>query len=145
MASLQTPGLTQTIAYALLNSWGYDGFKTHTLAVSQFYKEKRDVFERYMKRYLDGLAQWDAPEAGMFFWFKLLLKEPGAGGEEEDSEQLIRGKALEKGVLALPGTVFLPDGGKTPYVRASFSLLDEADVEEAIKRLRAVVLEARGA
>ena len=60
-------------------------------------------------------------------------------------EQRIRTKALEKGVLALPGTVFLPDGGKTPYVRASFSLLDEADVEEAIKRLAAVVLEAKGA
>ena len=52
---------------------------------------------------------------------------------------------MEKGVLALPGTVFLPDGGKTPYVRASFSLHEEAEVEEAIKRLRAVVLEARGA
>ena len=75
----------------------------------------------------------------------MLLKEPGLEGEEEDSESLIRGKALEKGVLALPGTVFLPDGGKTPYVRAAFSLLDEADVEEAIKRLRAVVLETRGA
>ena len=119
-----------------------------------------------MKKHLDGLAQWDTPEAGMFFWFvpqrdnrliqgisdschrfrfKLLLKEPGLEGEEEDSESLIRGKALEKGVLALPGTVFLPDGGKTPYVRAAFSLLDEADVEEAIKRLRAVVLETRGA
>ena len=134
--------------------------------MSQFYKQKRDVFERYMKEHLDGLAQWDTPEAGMFFWFvplrdnclierssesvhhsrfKLLLKEPGLEGEEEDSESLIRGKALEKGVLALPGTVFLPDGGKTPYVRAAFSLLDEADVEEAIKRLRAVVLETRGA
>ena len=47
-------------------------------------------------------------------------------------------------MLALPGTVFLPDGGRTPYVRAAFSLLDEADVEEAIKRLRAVVMETRG-
>ena len=67
------------------------------------------------------------------------------GTEEEDSSNLIRTKALEKGVIALPGTSFLPDGGKTPYVRAAFSLLDEADTEEAIKRLRAVVLEARGA
>ncbi|EJF64889.1 PLP-dependent transferase [Dichomitus squalens LYAD-421 SS1] len=145
VASLQTPSLTQAITFALLNSWGYDNFKAHTLTVSQFYKEKRDVFERYMKKHLDGLAQWNTPEAGMFFWFKLLLKEPSTEGEEEDSEALIRGRALEKGVLALPGTVFLPDGGKTPYVRAAFSLLDEADVEEAIKRLRAVVLEARGA
>ena len=77
--------------------------------------------------------------------FKLLLKEPGAeGADEEDSEAVIRTKAVEKGVLALPGTVFLPDGGKTPYVRAAFSLLEEPDVEEAMKRLREVVLEARG-
>ncbi len=48
-------------------------------------------------------------------------------------------------MLALPGTVFLPNGGQTPYVRAAFSLLDETDVEEAIQRLRAVVLEERGA
>ncbi|KAI0749623.1 PLP-dependent transferase [Daedaleopsis nitida] len=161
-ASLQTPSLTQAIAFALFDAWGYDNFKAHTLAVSQFYRGKRDVFEKYMKQYLDGLAVWDAPEAGMFFWwvtprlplvefssqvmyrFKLLL--PSADGEgEQDSESLIRTRAVEKGVLALPGTVFLPNGGKTPYVRASFSLLDEADVEEAIKRLRAVVLEAKGA
>ncbi|KAI0707294.1 PLP-dependent transferase [Earliella scabrosa] len=144
VASLQTPSLTQTIAFALLDAWGYDAFKAHTLAVSRFYRDKRDVFERYMKKHLDGLARWDPPEAGMFFWFKLLLSE-GEGAVEADSESTIRNKAVEKGVLALPGTVFLPDGGKTAYVRASFSLLDEVDVEEAIKRLREVVLEARGA
>ena len=43
--------------------------------------------------------------------------------------------SLEKGVLALPGTIFLPDGRKTAYVRASFSLLGEADVDEAVGRL----------
>ena len=74
------------------------------------------------------------------------MKAPDAkgGSEEEDSEDVIRTKALEKGVLALPGKVFLPDGGKTAYVRAAFSLLEEPEVEEAMKRLRAVVLEARG-
>ncbi|KAL1949549.1 hypothetical protein VTO73DRAFT_8430 [Trametes versicolor] len=144
VANLQTSSLTQAITHALLESWGYDNFKAHTLAVSEFYKGKRDVFERFMKQYLDGLAEWDTPEAGMFFWFKLLLNAPGsASTEEQDSESLIRTKALEKGVLALPGTVFLPNGEKTAYVRAAFSLLDEADVEEAIKRLREAVLEAR--
>ncbi|KAI0815990.1 PLP-dependent transferase [Trametes gibbosa] len=146
VANLQTSSLTQAITHALLESWGYDKFKVHTYSVSEFYKGKRDVFQRYMEQYLNGLAEWDTPEAGMFFWFKLLLRAPGAEGPvEEDSETLIRTKALERGVLALPGTVFLPDGAKTAYVRAAFSLLDESDVEEAIKRLRDVVLEARHA
>ena len=68
VANLQTSSLTQAITFALLDSWGYDNFKAHTHAVSQFYKGKRDVFERLMKKHLDGLAQWDTPEAGMFFW-----------------------------------------------------------------------------
>jgi tryptophan aminotransferase len=55
----------------------------------------------------------------------------------------VRGQALEKGVLALPGTVFLPDGRNTAYVRASFSLIDEEDAEEACRRLAETVREAR--
>ncbi|KAI0925700.1 hypothetical protein AcV5_008368 [Taiwanofungus camphoratus] len=146
VANLQTSSLTQTIAFALLNSWGYDGFKTHTGTVSRFYREKRDVFDQALKQHLGGLAEWTAPEAGMFFWFKLLLGSPnGAESGEGDSESLIRTKAYERGVLALPGTVFLPNGGKTAYVRASFSLLTEGDVEKAVKRLREVILEVRQA
>jgi tryptophan aminotransferase len=68
------------------------------------------------------------------------LKVPG-----ENSEALIRTEALARGVLALPGTVFLPDERATAYVRASFSLLDEADVNEACRRLAETVRAANGA
>jgi tryptophan aminotransferase len=68
---------------------------------------------------------------------------PTRDGQEGDSEEVIRTRALEKGVLALPGTVFLPNGGKTGYVRAAFSLLSEGDVDEAVRRLRETVIEAR--
>ncbi|KZT01549.1 PLP-dependent transferase [Laetiporus sulphureus 93-53] len=143
VANLQTSSLTQTITHALLDTWGYDGFKTHTETVSAFYREKRDVFESALKRHLSGLAEWSTPEAGMFFWFKLLLTEDAASSDDGDSESIIRTKAYERGVLALPGTVFLPSGRKTAYVRAAFSLLTEEDVEEAVKRLRETVLEAK--
>jgi tryptophan aminotransferase len=73
--------------------------------------------------------------------FKLLI---GSDADEGDSESIIRTNAVERGVLALPGTVFLPDGRKTAYVRASFSLLAPEEVEEAMKRLRDVILDARG-
>lgn len=77
----------------------------------------------------------------MFIWFKLLIADKPE--EEGDSLDLIRNKAFENGVLALPGTVFLPDGRKTAYVRASFSLLPEEDVNEALRRLRVTILEAK--
>ncbi|SJL09891.1 related to aromatic amino acid aminotransferase I [Armillaria ostoyae] len=140
-SNLQPSSLTQVITFALLDSWGYDGFKAHTDHVSSFYRKKRDIFERALKAHLSDLADWDSPEAGLFFWFKLRL---GVSEHEEgDSESVIRTNAFERGVIALPGTVFLPNGRKTAYVRASFSAVGEEDAEEAVKRLRDAILDAR--
>ncbi|KAG5637955.1 hypothetical protein H0H81_002483 [Sphagnurus paluster] len=142
-SNLQTASLTQAIVYKLLASWGYEGFTAHTRKVAEFYRARRDVFERAMQTHLKGIAEWSTPQAGMFFWFKLLLSEdPNAEG---DSESAIRNDAVERGVLALPGTIFLPNGQKTGFVRASFSLNSEAEIFEALKRLRQVVLDARAA
>ena len=162
-SNLQTSSLTQAITAKLLDAWGYEGFKIHTEQVSAFYRDKRDVFEAAMKRHLSGLAEWSSPKAGMFFWwlfllkvasqditdilllfgprFKLLLSSNST--EDGDSEAVIKTKAFEKGVLALPGTVFSPNGVKTAYVRASFNLLEEKDVDKAIQRLRDAILDAR--
>ena len=153
-SNLQASSLVQSILIALVESWGYDGFDAHIRSVSAFYRAKRDVFQAAMKENMEGLAEWTPPEAGMFFWFKLLLKpsssantQGGAAAAEEDegdSSDLVRTKAYENGVLALPGTVFLPNGRKTAFVRASFSLLEESDVREALKRLKEVVKQERG-
>ncbi|KAI0925687.1 hypothetical protein AcV5_008358 [Taiwanofungus camphoratus] len=145
--NLQPSSLSQVLTLKILRTWGYEGFKAHTERVSEFYREKRDVFEAAMQKHLAGLAEWTKPEAGMFFWFKLLLRDPSNSSEDvvEDSENIIRTKAFERGVLALPGTAFLPSGRTTAYVRASFSLLPPEDVDEALKRLRQVILDARQA
>ena len=68
----------------------------------------------------------------------------GDGAEEGDSNSVIRTTALERGVLALPGAVFYPNGRKSAYVRASFSQLEPQDVDEALKRLRGAILDSRG-
>lgn len=66
---MQPSSLAQAVTLALLENWGYDGFYAHIEAVSEFYREKRDVFEKAMRTHLDGLAEWTTPEAGMFFWY----------------------------------------------------------------------------
>lgn len=106
-----------------------------------------------MHRQLGSLAEWSTPEAGMFFWFKLLLRDPssisavnnadGLEAVEDDSEALVLERAIKHGVIALPGATFLPTGGRSAYVRASFSLQSPENVEEALHRLRLVVLEVR--
>jgi tryptophan aminotransferase len=62
---------------------------------------------------------------------------------DADTWELIAGKAVAKGVLAVPGTAFMPLGGPTPFVRVSFSVIEEENVDEACRRLREVILEAR--
>ncbi|KAJ7212864.1 PLP-dependent transferase [Mycena haematopus] len=148
-ANLQPASITQAIAHTLLSAWGVPGFIAHTRRVSDFYRVKRDVFEAAMQRHLTGLVSGRRPNPGCFSGtddddararrFKLLI--PG----EENSESVIRKQAFERGVLALPGTVFLPNGRATAYVRAAFSLLSAEDVDEALKRLRDTILDARAA
>lgn len=65
------PTLTQAIVFKLLSSWGYEGFVKHTERASALYRDRRDMFEEAMRQHLTGLAEWKAPEAGMFLWLVL--------------------------------------------------------------------------
>lgn len=73
--------------------------------------------------------------------FKLVLSDDDL--EEGDSKAVIETTAFNRGVLALPGTAFLPNGRKTAYVRAAFSLTPEEDVDIAVGRLREAILDAK--
>jgi tryptophan aminotransferase len=84
-----------------------------------------------------GSCRSSSHDAYSHIRFKLLI-------DGDDSEALVRTKALENGVLALPGTVFLPDGRKTAYVRASFSVIGEAEIDEACRRLGETLRVAKG-
>lgn len=143
-SNLQPSGLAGAVAYSLLNFWGVDGFLRHVDNVARFYARRRDNFDAKAAAVLGaaGVARWVKPVAGMFLWLKLNLPPAGPQDPEGDSFALISEKAKEAGVLAVPGVAFIPDGAKTCYVRTSFSIIDEEDVEEAFRRLRDVVLEA---
>ena len=82
----------------------------------------------------------DGTNHSSFCRFRLLL---GESTGTEDSDEIIRRKAYKKGVLALPGKSFMFNGAPTPYVRAAFSLLEPEVVDEALRRLREVLLEER--
>ncbi|TPX62847.1 hypothetical protein PhCBS80983_g00084 [Powellomyces hirtus] len=132
---LHPSGVSQMLAFSLLDSWGKTGFLEHTLRVAAFYKDKRDTFLAAAEKRLKGVAEWVVPDAGMFVWLKLL----GIA----DSSDLIRTKATEKKVLLVPGFEFFPNPRTTPYVRASFSQASPENMDEALKRLAELVVEAR--
>lgn len=82
---------------ALTMPGGHDGFLSHSRVVAQFYAERRATFEALAHKYLDGLASWVSPVAGMFLW----LDFSPAG--IKDSSELISKDALSAGVLCTPG------------------------------------------
>ena len=46
---------------------------------------------------------------------------------------------MERGVGIVPGTLFFPDGRGADTVRLSFSLVDEAQIDDGIERLASLV------
>lgn len=67
----------------------------------------------------------------MFMWFNCK--------NISDTKAMIETKARDEKVLLVPGEVFRPDGNPSASVRASFSLADENQMEEALKRLKSVM------
>ena len=90
------------------------------------YQRKCDRTLAALKRWMPEGAQWTRPQGGFFSWLTL-----PAGA---DSADLAR-RAVERGVGIVPGTLFFPDGRGADTVRLSFSLVDEAQIDDGIERL----------
>ncbi|KAG0321982.1 hypothetical protein BGZ99_003566 [Dissophora globulifera] len=135
-SNLQPSSIAQAITYTLVQSWGHQGFYEHTLKVARFYKERCQLFCKYARKHLEGLAEWVEPNAGMFVWFYL--------NGIKDSSDLIMNKAVEKKVLLVPGIDFFchpEESGPSKFVRASFSNVTEEDMDQGLERLASLLRE----
>ncbi len=90
------------------------------------YQRKGERMLAALERWMPEGAHWTRPQGGFFSWLTL----PDAA----DSAELAR-RAVERGVGIVPGVPFFPDGRGADTVRLSFSLVDEALIDEGIERL----------
>jgi 2-aminoadipate transaminase len=90
------------------------------------YRRKCERLLAALERWLPEDARWTSPQGGFFSWLTL----PGG----TDSTELAR-RAVEQGVGIVPGSLFFPDGRGGDTVRLSFSLVDEAQIDDGIERL----------
>lgn len=104
--------------------------------VTAFYREKRDSFDAALQRHLGGLADWEAPPGGLFFWVTL------RGGV--DAQALLK-RSLERNVLFTPGGHFLADGGACSSMRLNFSLAAPEAAERGLAILGELLREKRAA
>lgn len=126
-SELHTSGVSQALVAGLLETWGTEGWERHVAETRAFYAERRGKFLALCDKHLKGLAEWDAPAAGMFVWFRLL--------GIEDSFDLISKRAKQEKVLLVPGRDFDPLEGTSPYVRASYSIASDEQMDQALQRL----------
>lgn len=127
-SNLHVCGVSQSLVSTLLGHWGQDGWSEHVASVRQVYLERRDVMLECLERHLGRFAEWNVPSAGMFIWIKLL--------GIDDTEVLIKEKAVAHRVLLVPGKVFMPDpDAPCAYVRAAYSTASFDEMNLAMERL----------
>mmetsp|Transcript_19969 Transcript_19969/g.28961 ORF Transcript_19969/g.28961 Transcript_19969/m.28961 type:complete len:480 (+) Transcript_19969:1-1440(+) len=131
--NLHASGISQLLAYKLLDYWGLDGFDDHAASTATFYNNRRNVLLSAAHQNLSpDLAEWNIPEAGMFLWIKIL-------NGIHDTKTLVEEKAVDAGVLFVPGQSFCPLNEPSSYVRASYSTASDEDMNVAMERLAALI------
>jgi 2-aminoadipate transaminase len=94
------------------------------------YRDKSERMLAALERHMPAGTGWTRPRGGFFSWLTL----PDGG----DADDLAR-RAAESGVGVAPGTLFFPDGRGGVNVRLSYSMVDEALIDEGIERLASLV------
>jgi 2-aminoadipate transaminase len=108
------------------------GWIDEQLRISRaLYRRKCDRLLAALERSLPDGARWTRPRGGFFTWLTL----PGS-----DALELAR-LAAERGVGVVPGSPFFPDGRGGENLRLSFSMVDEALIDEGVARLVAILAE----
>jgi kynurenine/2-aminoadipate aminotransferase len=130
--NLQPTGVSQGMAYSLLEKWGHTGFLEHVDRVADFYRERRNDMVACLDKHMVGRGEWAVPDAGMFVWVRLL-------GSVTDSFTLVFEKLLKENVLVIPGLAFMPQQNKSEYVRISYSSVTKENMNQALKILADVI------
>lgn len=128
-SDLQPSTLSQAIVAGLLAR----GIDPHIGQVRRRYAARRDAMLDALHAHLAPYATWNAPEGGFFIWVRL--------NAAIDTTRLLL-DAIENGVAYVPGSEFDVDGRDTATLRLSFSSVDPAQIDAAIRRLARTVASA---
>lgn len=94
------------------------------------YADRRDVMIQALERYFPDGSSWTKPDGGMSIWVTL---------PESVNTGTLLPKALENGVAYIPGEYFYVCSAKYNTMRLSFTTVDSPRIEQAIKKLGALI------
>jgi 2-aminoadipate transaminase len=128
--------LVQHLLDRLLANGSYD---SHVGRLRDIYRAKRDALLQALEAEFGNFPQvsWTRPDGGLYVWLRF------PAGMESGPESLLLQKALEEGVLYVPGEyAYVAEGGLTVprhEARLSFGVASAEQIAEGIRRLRRAV------
>ena len=102
----------------------------HVKCSKKAYIQRRDAMLAALERYFPSEASWNKPEGGMAIWIRL---------PEPLNASRILPQAAEQGIIFSPGEHFYACSPQPEMLRLAFTTASPALIEEAVKRLGAVV------
>jgi 2-aminoadipate transaminase len=107
------------------------GWIDEQLAESRsLYRRKAERMLSALERFMPAEVRWTVPRGGFFSWLTL-----PSGVDATD----VAARAVESGVAVVPGTLFFSDGRGSENVRLSFSMVDEAVIDDGVARLASLM------
>jgi 2-aminoadipate transaminase len=124
IADVHTGVLNQMMVYAYLQTGALDGSIEKARAL---YKARRDLMASLLTEQFSEKLSFDIPDGGLFLWARL------RGGVDGLAVAKAAGKHK---VAVVPGSAFSPDESATVHaIRLNFSLPDETQIREGVRRL----------
>ncbi len=127
-ADLHSNRLSQAL---VLRQLQHPGRAARMVTLADHYRAKRDLFNAALNRHFADLADWHAPQGGLFFWLRL---------RQQIDTRLLLDKALAAGVAFMPGESFYPiSANSEPSLRLNFSFASPDETERGLATLAAIM------
>lgn len=105
-------------------------FEKHLRYCRSVYKSRMAAALSALSANMRDLAEWSESSGGFCVWLKL---------KNNVNARTLLDKAVNYGVMYVPGDTFYPDGRGADHIRLGFSRLDEKSIGEGIARLARLV------
>jgi DNA-binding transcriptional MocR family regulator len=128
--TLCPPAFNQMLVSAYLRDYDWKGqIETYR----SLYAERCQAMLAALKEFMPAGTTWTTPEGGFFVWVTL--------PEGLDTYPLLH-KAIDAGVVFIPGAAFTPSDEPSNKLRLAFSAVPPEAITEGVRRLAPVLQEA---
>jgi len=104
--------------------------------ICDLYRDKRDRFHAALTEHFTGLAQWDCPQGGLFFWLRL-------NNASIDTDRLLQ-QSIAEGFAFMPGRHFFDSNSphqQPAAIRLNFSHASDEQIQRCLATLSRLVRE----